>query len=85
MVIFANKLDELLSDAVLAQGLNRQIKRKTTVDYIKSISETQFKREISEIIHLPALEMLNSLGVKKEVYPIFLQAIAKARKAEGLK
>jgi hypothetical protein len=85
MVKFENQLDEFLTDVVLAQGLQRQIRRDAVKKYIASISPNQFRQEMTEIQHLPALEILNSLGVKKEYYNDFLQTITKARSLSGLK
>lgn len=77
MVEFKNKLDELLADAVLSTGPSRQAARIALDTYKNTLTDAQFAAQIQEITSIPELNYLQSVGVPKGIYNIFLAQISK--------
>jgi hypothetical protein len=63
MPTFANKLDEMLTEALRASGLQRQTQIDVIRDYVRSISIDQLRREIAAITSISELSLLNAVGV----------------------
>ncbi|MGI0061012.1 MAG: hypothetical protein ACREBA_01005 [Nitrosotalea sp.] len=80
---FINKLDELLADAVLTGGFARITTIKMAKQYWDSLQEQQKIDEMKQITSLPELALLNSLGVPKRIYNIFLGTISTAQTIGG--
>lgn len=78
MVQFTNKLDELLADAVLNTGPQRQIARLALDTYVKTLTLQQFADAIKQITSIPELNYLQSVGIPKDIYNIFLGQINKS-------
>ncbi len=74
MPTFANKLDELLADTVLASGTLRQVALNKVRDYLQTTPVAQLQREVQQVTSLQSLRMLQAAGV-----PLGLQAAYLAR------
>ncbi|MDE1866914.1 MAG: hypothetical protein KGI08_04285 [Thaumarchaeota archaeon] len=78
MPTFTNKLDELLADVVLSNNINRLLSGRVVKQYWDTLSKDQKKEQLSQITSLAELNILNSLGIPKEIYTDFLLVLQKA-------
>ena len=69
---FKNTLDELLADAVLASGLDRQVKLTAIRDYISKTPIDTLKSEVSVITSKQEFTMLQAAGVPAGLQEVFL-------------
>lgn len=69
---FKNQLDSLLADAVLASGVDRQVKLNAIRDYLKKTSIYDLKKQVSVITSKPELSMLQASGVPQGLQEVFL-------------
>jgi hypothetical protein len=69
---FANKLDELLADAVLANGVQRQVALEVVRKYLQTTPLQQLKMEVSQVVSLTELRFLQAAGVPSGLQEVFL-------------
>lgn len=72
MPTFKNKLDELLADAVLASGVDRQVKLTAVRSYLQQTSIDQLRKEVAVITNKNELTMLQAAGVPLGLQDVFL-------------
>lgn len=72
MPTFKNKLDELLADAVLASGIDRNVKLTAIRTYLQQTSIDQLRKEVSVITNKNELTMLQAAGVPLGLQDVFL-------------
>ncbi len=69
---FANQLDELLADAVLATGTQRQVALNKVRKYLEMTPLTRLKIEVAQITSLTELRFLQAAGVPAGLQDTFL-------------
>jgi hypothetical protein len=77
MPTFKNKLDELLADAVLTSGVQRQANIDVVRGYIRGITVEQLRREIAAITSIMELQMLQAAGVPASAQDQFFTQYAR--------
>lgn len=81
---FANKLDRLLADVVLANKFARRIELDAVRKYIRTIPKERLVKEISEITSEPELKQLAGAGVPGFAQDTFLAVISKVTRHKVL-
>jgi len=69
---FSNKLDEILADAALASGIQRQVALEAVRKYLSTTPLQQLKVEVSQITSLTELRFLQAAGVPSGLQETFL-------------
>ena len=72
---FANKLDRLLADVVLASKFARLQKLDIVRDYIRTTNKDKILREIAQITSEPELRQLAGAGVPRYAQTAFLSVM----------
>ncbi len=72
---FANNLDRLLADVVLASKFNRTEKLNLVRAYIAKVSRDRLNREIAQITSEPELRQLAGAGVPGYAQSAFLSQV----------
>jgi hypothetical protein len=83
MPFFKNPLDELLADAVLASGVNRQVALERVRELMRKTSTNTLATWISQITSLPELTMLQAAGVPAPLQRVFFAQIAQLQQSLG--
>ena len=69
---FKNHLDELLAEIVLASGVDRNIFINQVRQYIEANTTDKIRTEIAQITSLQELQVLQAVGVRRDLQDIFL-------------
>jgi hypothetical protein len=69
---FKNQLDELLADAVLASGVQRQVALEIVRKYLLTTDIQRLKIEVAQINSLTELRFLQAAGVPSGLQEVFL-------------